>query len=82
MHYTRTEAGRYRGINLKLRLPVIGSMAHQAILARITRSLSISMAAGLPVIQALNIIARSAGNDFMAEPASRDCVTQWSGAMA
>ncbi|HZF16461.1 MAG TPA: type II secretion system F family protein [Steroidobacteraceae bacterium] len=71
MHYTRTEAGRYRWHHLKLRLPVIGSMAHQAILARITRSLSISMAAGLPVIQALNIIARSAGNDFMAERVTR-----------
>ncbi len=71
MHYTRTEAGRYRWHHLKLRLPVIGPMAHQAILARITRSLSISMAAGLPVIQALNIIARSAGNDYMAERVAR-----------
>lgn len=67
MHYTRTDGGRYRWHYLKIRLPVIGSLTHQAILARVSRSLSISMAAGLPVIQALNIIARSAGNDFMAE---------------
>ncbi len=69
--YTQTEAGRYRWHRLKLRLPVIGPLAHQAILSRISRSLSISMAAGLPVIQALNIIARSAGNDFMAERVTR-----------
>jgi MSHA biogenesis protein MshG len=71
MHYTSTEAGRYRWHHLKLRLPVIGPLTHQAILSRISRSLSISMAAGLPVIQALNIIARSAGNDFMAERVTR-----------
>jgi MSHA biogenesis protein MshG len=56
---------------LKLTLPVIGPLTHQAILSRISRSLSISMAAGLPVIQSLNIIARSAGNDFMAERVTR-----------
>lgn len=70
-HYTNTEAGRYRWHRLKLKLPVIGPLTHQAILSRLSRSLSISMAAGLPVIQALNIIARSAGNDFMAERVTR-----------
>jgi MSHA biogenesis protein MshG len=69
--YTATEAGRYRWHRLKLRIPVIGPLSHQAILSRLSRSLSISMAAGLPVIQALNIIARSAGNDFMAERVTR-----------
>ena len=69
--YTATETGRYRWHRLKLRIPVIGPLSHQAILSRISRSLSISLAAGLPVIQALNIIARSAGNDFMAERVTR-----------
>jgi MSHA biogenesis protein MshG len=71
VHYTRTEHGRYRWHRLKLRIPVMGPLAYQAILSRISRSLSISMAAGLPVIQALNIIARSAGNEFMAERVTR-----------
>jgi MSHA biogenesis protein MshG len=42
-------------------------LAHQAILARVSRSLSISLKAGMPMIQTLNVIARSAGNDFMTE---------------
>jgi len=66
-HYVRTEQGRYNWHRLKLRIPVMGLLTHQAILARISRSLSIALRAGMPMIQTLNVIARSAGNDFMAE---------------
>jgi MSHA biogenesis protein MshG len=45
----------------------MGQLEHQAILARVTRSLSIALRAGMPMIQALNVIARSAGNDYMTE---------------
>jgi MSHA biogenesis protein MshG len=65
--YTATEHGRYTWHKLKLRIPVMGMLAHQAILARISRSLSIALRAGMPMIQTLNVIARSAGNDFMSE---------------
>ncbi len=60
-----------------LRLPsVLGDLIHEAILARITRSLAISLNAGLPLIQTLAVIARSAGNEYMAETvlAVRDAV--------
>jgi MSHA biogenesis protein MshG len=66
-YYTNTEQGRYNWHRWKLRIPVMGLLAHQAILARVTRSLSIALRAGMPMIQTLNVIARSAGNDFMAE---------------
>lgn len=69
--YVSTEAGRYKWHKIKLTLPVIGSLTHQAILSRISRSLSISLAAGMPMIQTLNVIARSAGNDYMAERVHR-----------
>jgi MSHA biogenesis protein MshG len=65
--YVSTEAGRYRWHRLKLRIPVLGKLAHEAILARISRSLSIALTAGMPMLQTLHIIARSAGNEFMAE---------------
>jgi len=65
--YVRTEAGGYRWDTLKLRLPVIGKLVHEGSLARIARSLSISMTAGMPVIQTLKIIAQAAGNQYMAE---------------
>ncbi len=71
-----TEKGLYAWDRLKLRLPVFGALAHQAILSRMSRSLAISLKAGLPMIQTLNVIARSAGNEYMAERilALRDAV--------
>jgi MSHA biogenesis protein MshG len=66
-HYVRTEAGRYQWHRLKLSLPGVGRLAHEAILARISRSLSISLTAGMPMIQTLNLIAQSSGNEYMSE---------------
>jgi MSHA biogenesis protein MshG len=65
--YVSTETGRYRWHKLKLSLPVLGKLAHEAILARISRSLAISLSAGMPMLQTLHIIAKSAGNEYMAE---------------
>jgi MSHA biogenesis protein MshG len=65
--YTSTEKGRYKWHKLKLELPIVGPLTHQAILSRISRSLAISLKAGMPMIQTLNVISRSAGNDYMAE---------------
>jgi MSHA biogenesis protein MshG len=69
--YVRTERGRFQWDSLKLRLPVIGKLVHEGSLARISRSLSISMTAGMPVIQTLRIIAQAAGNEYMAERVAR-----------
>lgn len=65
-HHLATASGRLRWDEIKLRLPIIGKLVHEGILARITRSLSISLNAGMPVIQTLKVIAQSAGNQFMA----------------
>lgn len=69
--YTNTEAGRYQWHKWKLRLPVLGPLAHQAILARLSRSLSISLTAGMPMLQTLSVIAKASGNDYMAERVTR-----------
>ncbi|HXN10446.1 MAG TPA: type II secretion system F family protein, partial [Steroidobacteraceae bacterium] len=65
--YLATQAGRYRWDRLKLRVPVIGELIHQSVLSRVMRSLAISLEAGLPMIQALTLLARSAGNEYLAE---------------
>lgn len=69
--YVNTIAGRYNWHKWKLRLPVIGPLAHQAILARLSRSLSISLTAGMPMLQTLSVIAKASGNDYMAERVTR-----------
>jgi len=62
-----TVTGRFRWDHWKLRLPAIGKLLHEAILARLSRSLAISLAAGMPMIQTLAVIARSTGNAFMTD---------------
>ena len=69
--FLQTTAGRFQWDQWKLRLPVLGNLTHEAILARVSRSLAISLAAGMPMIQTLNIIAKSAGNEYMAERINR-----------
>jgi MSHA biogenesis protein MshG len=66
-----TVSGRFQWDRWKLRLPALGKLLHEAILARLSRSLAISLAAGMPMIQTLAIIARSTGNAFMAEKVLR-----------
>ena len=65
--YVRTVDGRLRWHKFLLALPVVGPLAHQAILARLSRTLSIAITAGMPMLQTLAIIARVCGNDFMAQ---------------
>ncbi len=65
--YVSTESGRFQWHRLKLRLPGVGTLVQQALLARLSRSLSVSLTAGMPMIQTLNLLAKSAGNDYLAE---------------
>jgi MSHA biogenesis protein MshG len=69
--YVGTEQGRFQWDKHKLRIPVVGPVVKEGILARITRSLAISLGAGMPVIATLRVIAQSAGNEYMAERVKR-----------
>jgi MSHA biogenesis protein MshG len=62
-----TDRGRYRWDRMKLRIPVVGELMNQAVLSRVVRSLAISLDAGLPMIQALTLLSRSAANEYLAE---------------
>jgi MSHA biogenesis protein MshG len=66
-HYVQTAAGRYAWHRAKLRLPLVGALIHEALLARVTRSLSICLSAGIPALQALTTIAHTTGNDYLGE---------------
>ena len=64
--YVRDEAGRYRWDKFKLRSPVVGSVIEKATVARICRSFALTLESGVPMVQGLNMIARAAGNEYMA----------------
>jgi MSHA biogenesis protein MshG len=62
---TRGGAGRYHWHRLRLRLPIFGELLRQSVLARALGTLSLTLSSGLPMMQALDLIARSADNDYL-----------------
>jgi type IV pilus assembly protein PilC len=52
-----TEKGRYTLDRIKLRLPVFGPLFHKIAVSRFARNLSTLLAAGVPILQALEITA-------------------------
>jgi len=64
--YVRSVGGRLRWHKFLLAVPVIGPLARQATLSRLSRTLSIALTAGMPMLETLAIIARVCGNDYLA----------------
>ncbi|MDE2088868.1 MAG: type II secretion system F family protein [Gammaproteobacteria bacterium] len=65
--YLRTEHGRYRWDKLKLKLPVVGNIILRATLARYARSFAMAMRSGVPLIQALTVVAKAVDNDYVGD---------------
>lgn len=64
-YYISTPEGRYRWHKMKLRLPVVGGIIYRAMLGRFARALSITMKAGVPLVQGLTVVSRAVDNDFI-----------------
>ena len=60
--YYRTERGRLTIDGLVLRLPLIGDIFRKAAVARFTRTLSTLVSSGVPILDALAITGKTAGN--------------------
>lgn len=69
-YYVKRDDGRFLWDRLKLRLPIVGIIVRNAALSRITRSLAISLEAGLPMNETLNTVSGAIGNVFLAEKMS------------
>lgn len=63
--YLRTASGRYRWDAYKLKLPVVGSIILKATLARFARSFALSSKSGVPLVQALTVVAQTVDNTFL-----------------
>jgi MSHA biogenesis protein MshG len=63
--YVRTGDGRLRWDSLKLRLPIVGSLINKATLARFSRSFALAGNSGVPIVQALSIVANVVGNAYL-----------------
>jgi type IV pilus assembly protein PilC len=65
--YINTEKGRYKFDKLKLRLPVIGMLFRKVAVARFSRTLSTLVKSGVSILDALSIVAKTAGNKVVEE---------------
>jgi type IV pilus assembly protein PilC len=59
---TQTEIGRRLIDSAKLRAPLFGPLVRKAIMARICRTLSVLLGAGIPLLEAMETTARVSGN--------------------
>jgi type IV pilus assembly protein PilC len=60
--YYATPAGRMRVDNLLLRMPLIGKIMRKVAVARFCRTLSTLMSSGVPILDGLDITAKTSGN--------------------
>jgi type IV pilus assembly protein PilC len=65
--YYKTPDGRYKLDGLMLKLPVIGQVLRKIGIARFSRTLSTLLASGVPILQSLEITAKTAGNTRIEE---------------
>ena len=55
---------------MKLKIPIFGELFQKVAVSRFTRTLGLLLRAGVPVLQALDIVADSTGNEVLARAAS------------
>ncbi|MBQ9344648.1 MAG: type II secretion system F family protein [Kiritimatiellae bacterium] len=63
----KSKAGRYAYDALALKAPAFGSLVTKNAISRFTRTLGTLMHAGVPVLQALNIVKETVGNEVVSK---------------
>ena len=63
----KTDKGRYALDQFKLHAPVFGTLISKNSISRFTRTLGTLMSAGVPVLQALNIVKETVGNEVISK---------------
>ncbi|MGO2488037.1 MAG: type II secretion system F family protein, partial [Pseudomonas taetrolens] len=70
-YYRYSATWRQRLDRWQLKLPVTGRLLHHSAIARFARTLSITMAAGVPLLEALDSVAGATGNSVFKEAVLR-----------
>ncbi len=60
-----TERGRFRIDAMLLRAPVVGVLIRKVAVAKFTRTLSTMLQSGVPILEALQVVAKTAGNKII-----------------
>jgi type IV pilus assembly protein PilC len=64
-NYYRTDKGRHNIDGLLLRLPILGDVFRKIGVARFTRTLSTLITSGVPILEGLDITAKTSGNAIL-----------------
>lgn len=62
-----TKLGRHEWDRGKLNIPIAGKIVRKATLARFARSFAMAYKSGVPIVQAMSLIADTVDNDYMAD---------------
>jgi type IV pilus assembly protein PilC len=62
-----TKLGRRVIDRLKLKIPVFGKLGHKICLAKFSRTLSTLLVSGVPILQAMETVAGTVGNEIISE---------------
>ena len=66
VRYIDTESGRLWWDEIKMKIPIIGSIFEKIALSRFARSFAMTFESGVPVLQALSIVGPTVGNEYIA----------------
>ncbi len=69
--YYNTDNGRRTVDRLLLRLPVVGSLLQRIAVARFSRTLGTMVSSGVPILEGMDIVAKTAGNKIIEEAITR-----------
>ena len=65
--YRNSKGGKKTTDNLSLKLPVFGDLLKKTAVARFTRTLGTMLSSGVPILDSLEIVAKTAGNVIIEE---------------
>ena len=66
-YFGTTKVGRRVIDRVKLKIPVFGPLGHKICLARFSRTLSTLLVSGVPILQAMETVAGTVGNEIISE---------------
>jgi type IV pilus assembly protein PilC len=70
-YWKKTPAGKMVWDGFTLKVPVFGPLVRKLALAKFTRTFGTLVAAGVPILSALDIVADTAGNEVVAQAVKR-----------
>jgi len=65
--YIRTSTGQFAFDRFKLRVPVFGPLVRKVTISRFTRTLGTLISSGVPILQALEVVAKAVDNKVMSK---------------